>query len=157
MNTTHILPIPPTAMLREVHDRIRELFTKYTVLGPDASWAKNGLFQVIQEVLLAHMEIEESLFYPLVQGQKSDLSVSVAMRALKDHQQVKDLLEALRRLSTENKALDPKMGELQECVFSHLTLEEGDVFPHARAMSPEALGKLSGEMEKLRDRLRDTR
>jgi hemerythrin superfamily protein len=157
MTSTQILPIPPTALLREVHDKIRGLFARYTTLAPDAGWAKNALFQVIQEVLLAHMEIEESLFYPLVQVMKSDLSSSVVMKALKDHQQVKDLLEDLRRLSTGNKALDPKMGELQECVFSHLSLEEGDVFPHVRAMSPEALGKLSVGMEKLRDRLRETR
>lgn len=154
MSTTEILPIPPTAMLKAVHDKMKEMFVRYNSLGPEAGWAKQALFHVIQDVLRNHMEIEEALFYPAVQGMKSDLAISVALKALKDHQQVRTLLEELKALSVENKPLDPKMGELQQCVFTHLQLEEGEIFPHARSMPPEALWKLSAEMEKLRDRLR---
>jgi iron-sulfur cluster repair protein YtfE (RIC family) len=154
MTTTEILPIPPTATLKAVHDRMKELFARYNTLGPEAGWAKTGLYQVIQEVLHRHMEIEETLFYPTVQGIASGPAIAVVLKALKDHQQAKALLEELKVLSSENKPLDSKMSELQECVVTHLQLEEGEIFPHARSMPPEALSKLSAEMEKLRERLR---
>ena len=109
---------------------------------------------MIQDVLHIHMEIEDTVFYPAVQSTKSDLAISVVSKAFKEHQQMKALLDELNALSAENKSLDAKMADLQQCVFSHFQLEEGEIFPSARSMPPEALRNLSAEMEKLRDRLR---
>jgi hemerythrin superfamily protein len=112
---------------------------------------------VIQEVLLVHLEIEETLFYPAVQDMKKELAMRAVLKALKDHQQVRTLLEELKALSSENRSLDPKMGELQHCVLSHLELEEAEIFPHARSLPTEVLWRHSAAMEKLRDRLREIR
>jgi hypothetical protein len=157
MSDTQILPNPPTAMLKAVHERMKELFARYDTLGPEAGWAKKGLYHVLEELLHIHMEIEEVLFYPAVESMKSELAISVVLRALKVHRQLKALLEELKALSLESKSLDSKMAELQACVLPHLLMEEREIFPHARAMPLETLHELSGEMEKLRVRLRESR
>ena len=154
MSDTRVLFDPPTALLKAVHDRMKELFTRYDALGPGDGWSKKGLFQVIRDILLTHMEIEETLFYPAVQGLMTDLAIDVVLRALRDHEHLKSLLEDLRVLSVEEKPLDSKIGDLEQILYSHLRLEEAEIFPHARIMPTKLLRKLSIEMEKLRERLR---
>src|SRR6185436_4784018 len=92
VSDTRVLFDPPTALLKAVHDRMKELFTRYDALGPGDGWSKKGLFQVIRDILLTHMEIEETLFYPAVQGLMTDLAIDVVLRALRDHEHLKSLL-----------------------------------------------------------------
>jgi hemerythrin-like domain-containing protein len=153
MSTTQILPDPPTAMLKAVHGEIKELFAAYNSLRPEERTARKAVVQDLQELLRVHLQIEEALFYPAVQNMQSDLAIKVVMKALQDHRAIKGLLEELKALSLENQSLDLKMGELQECLFAHLQVEEAEIFLHARALPPETLGELGSEMEKLRDRL----
>lgn len=157
MSDTQVLFDPPTALLKAVHDRMKELFDRYAALGPGSSWSKKGLFHVIRDILLAHMEIEEALFYPAIQAMSSDLAINSVMRALRDHEHLKALLEELAVLGAEEESLDAKVGDLERILFSHLQLEESEIFPHARMMPPELLRKLSIEMEKLREGLRKSR
>ena len=154
MSDTQILPHPPTAMLKAVHNRMRELFAQYDTLGPEAWQAKKGIFHEIQDGLRIHLEIEEVLFYPAVQAMGAALAVSVVMRALQTHRQVKAILAELRVLNSDNQSLDARMEGLEECVLPHLLVEEKEIFPHARLLPEETLRELSIEMERLRDRLR---
>lgn len=157
MTDTQILPNPPTAMLKVVHNQLKELFVRYHALGAEERSAKERLFQEIEELLGTHLEIEEILFYPAVQSMKMDLAINVVLRALQDHRKVKVLVEELRTLRAKHQSLDAKLAELQQCVLVHLEMEEGEIFPHARALPPEILQELSAEMEKLRDRLQEKR
>jgi len=153
MSNTHILPVPPTAMLKAVHNQMKELFARYAAMAPEETSAKKALFQELQEVFRIHLQIEEVLFYPAVQAMKAELAISTVLKALQARQRVKALLEELKALSAENKSLDGKMDELQHCVLAHLQVEELDIFPYARALPLETLRELSLEMEMLRDRL----
>lgn len=154
MNETQIFPIPPTAMLKAVHIRMKELFAQYNGLGAEEWGAKRGVFHEIQEGLRIHLEIEEVLFYPAVQGMEADLAVSVVLKAIQAHRQVKTLLEELKALDSIDGSLDVTMADLQRCVLAHLEVEETDIFPHARALPVETQSELSHEMERHQDRLR---
>ena len=154
MNETQIFPLPPTAMLKAVHLQMKDLFAQYNGLGAEEGEAKRGVFHEIQEGLRIHLEIEEVLFYPAVQGMQADLAVSVVLKAVQAHRQVKALLEQLRALDSIDGSLDVTMADLQRCVLSHLEVEETEIFPHARALPVETQRELSLEMEKLQDRLR---
>jgi hypothetical protein len=152
-DTTELLPISPTVMLKAVHEQMKALFVRYDALGLDESRAKSALFGEIEEGLGVHLEIEEVLFYPAVESMKSSLAISVVLKALQAHRQVKALLAEMRALSGENGSLDEKMGELKHCVLAHLGVEELEIFPHARALPPEILLDLGTAMGKLRERL----
>jgi hemerythrin superfamily protein len=154
MSTTQILPTPPTAMLKAVHEEVKQLFARYDALGLNESRAKKEISQKIQELLEIHLEIEEVLFYPAIESIKADLAISIVLKALQAHRQVRALLVELRTLSSGNESLDAKMEDLEHCVLSHLHAEETEIFPHARILPPETLQELGTEMEKLRDRLR---
>lgn len=153
MSDTQILPVPPTALLKAVHAQMRELFARYNALGPDESRARKAVFEEIQEGLVIHMEIEEILFYPAVQHMKQELAISVVLKALTSHAQVKELLAEIRVLITGGHSLHAKMGEFQACVLTHLQAEEAQIFPHARALPLDTQEQLSREMEQLRIRL----
>lgn len=156
MSDTQILPNPPTAMLKAVHNQIKELFARYGALGPEEWQAKRGIFHELQDGLRIHLEIEEVLFYPAVQSMKAALAINVVMKALQAHRKVKDILVELRALDSANQSLDDRMETLEECVLLHLQAEEKEIFPHARLLPAETLRELSAEMERLRDRLRET-
>ena len=157
MSDTQILPNPPTAILKAAHLQMKELFARYNALRAEDRRAKKLLFHEIQEGLQIHLEIEEVLFYPAVQSMKADLAIRVVLKALQDHHKVKAFLGELGALDSENKSLDAKMSELQHCVLAHLEMEERDIFPQARVLTPETLQELSAEMETLRDRLLEDR
>jgi iron-sulfur cluster repair protein YtfE (RIC family) len=154
MGDTQILPTPPTAILKAAHEQMKELFARYESLSLGVSRAKQGIFHELQEVLRIHLEIEEILFYPAVEGTRSMLAIDVVLKALQAHRHIRELLAELRTQCSGNLSLDAKMDELRKSVLPHVREEEAIIFPYVRLLPREALLDLGGKMRGLQDRLK---
>ena len=69
MSDTQILAPPPTALLKQAHDHVRDLFARFEGL-PDAE--RPEATRAIVEALQTHINIEEALFYPALLGWESE-------------------------------------------------------------------------------------
>lgn len=118
-----------TDVLKEDHDKVKQLFADYEELGDGAVKSKVRLFEKIRLELEVHAKCEEELIYPALAAVAEDEEHSdLVEEAKEEHNVVKTLLEELSDLTPEDEAFDAKMAVLCENVEHHIEEEEGELF-----------------------------
>ena len=127
------------ALLESDHQRVEELFRDFKAMGGGDPAAKLQMAQVICMELTLHTMVEEEIFYPAFARATND--EQLVEHALKEHQQVKDLIARV----PEAPNLDGAMEAIRQHVMHHVEEERRGMFAKARACGME-LATLGGRI-----------
>lgn len=119
------------ALLKADHEAMSQLFAKYD--KNDSNAQKKALVAKICTALTLHAQIEEEMFYPAVQTALKD-KLLVAEAAAK-HTGMKDLIAQLEGMEPDGGMYDARVMVLLEYLKHHVTKEQHDTFPKAKASS----------------------
>jgi len=139
-------------LLRDDHDNVRKLFTRFEHAGDNAHAEKRGLVDRMIEELTVHTYLEEYYLYPVVAGldrpkAKAEDPEDLVKEAREEHAQVKRLLAELEGMSPEDDSFDAKVKVVMDDVRHHAEEEEREMFPEVRdAMSRPELQELGQQM-----------
>jgi len=142
-----------TTMLKEDHDRVRDLFKRYDDLGERAHVEKGRIAAEVSRELDVHAQLEEKIFYPACMKGEKDAE-KIVRESFEEHKIVKTLLAEIDRLSPSDEQFDAKMTVLKENVEHHAKEEEDDLFPEAEdLLGDDQLRRLGGEMKDLKEEI----
>src|SRR5690242_11214977 len=82
-----------TELLEKDHDAVKQLFAEFE--SAESEQDRLDVYDEIREQLLIHARIEEEIFYPAVRETNSGKSATQVDEALKEHHQVKAMLDKL--------------------------------------------------------------
>jgi len=128
------------ALLEADHQRVEELFRDFKAMGGGDPAAKLQMAQVICMELTLHTMVEEEIFYPAFATATRD--EQLVEHALKEHQQVKDLIARVPTAAN----LDGAMEAIRQNVMHHVDEERRGMFAKARACGME-LATLGGRIQ----------
>jgi hemerythrin superfamily protein len=117
------------AMLKEDHDKVKDLFERFEETNGPATKAK-----IVSEALTAlkvHATIEEELFYPAVRQNIED-EEGIMDEADEEHHVAKVLIAELEKMTGDEEHWDAKFKVLAESVRHHIKEEEGKMFKEAK-------------------------
>lgn len=115
-------------MLREDHDRVRQLFDDFEKTRDDSS--RLAVAEEVFDELGLHTEIEEELFYPAVrEALGDDVDTDGAER---EHAEISNLIEELESMDAAEPAFTAKFNELIDHVNAHIHKEENELFERLR-------------------------
>jgi hemerythrin superfamily protein len=121
-----------TELLKQDHEKLSKLFVRMEAL--EDFYERREIFQEIKDVLEVHTYLIEAHFYPLLQD-KAEFEELIE-EALEDQQEIDLLLEEMDSIEEDPDRFDDRLGELIDCVQSHIELEEDEIFPKlAKAFS----------------------
>jgi hypothetical protein len=143
----HAQPDDAITLLKEDHRRVRDLFQEYTAATDPRT--KRALAEEACLELGTHAQLEEQIFYPAV-NEESEEGPALVQEAIQEHQQVKDLIAALRERGPDNHDFDAKFHALLQNVEHHVEEEETQMFPLAEQALAEDLDELKDEMQDLK-------
>lgn len=107
-----------------------------------------SLLREVADNLVAHIAIEEALFYPAVRKLDSD----IILEGLEEHAMGRFALKRLLSTRSTDESLKARLKALQELMVNHHKEEENDLFPKVRkAMSNDELRALGTKMKALFD------
>ena len=134
-------------LLKEDHSKVQTLCDKIDEIGK-VSYEKRGeLFEKIRRELQLHSRAEQEIFYPAIKAFNGD-GRRLVSEALKDHQDVNELLTQISRLKTDDENFEIKMEALMENVDHHVAGEEGEIFRFAEEnYSADQLEELGQQIE----------
>jgi iron-sulfur cluster repair protein YtfE (RIC family) len=128
-----------TELLKKQHREVEAIFKAIESGKGDST----QLLQKLADNLVAHMEIEQQLFYPAVQKVDSDL----ILEAFEEHAMAEVGLKRALAEDPASPSLKAKVSVLKEMILHHVEEEEKELFPKVE----KALGKenetLGVEME----------
>jgi hypothetical protein len=136
-----LAPNPAVALLREDHDRVRELFDRFETARGRA--AKVKIVRRALDELKVHAAVEEELFYPAV---RKSVGKEVMNEADEEHHVAKLLVAELAAMDGSETHFDAKFTVLAENVRHHMKEEENEMLPAAR--------KAKVDFEALAERMR---
>jgi hemerythrin superfamily protein len=143
-------------LLRDDHDNVRKLFTRFEQTGENAHKEKQEIVAKIIEELTVHAFIEEELFYPTVKGlqpQGGEEPEELVKEAEEEHAQVKTLLADLEGMTPQDEYFDAKVTVVIDNVRHHAEEEEEEMFPKVReAMGRNELQELGRQMLEAKER-----
>jgi len=140
-------PVDAIAMLKEDHQRVRDLFAQYE--GTSNAEAKWTLAEEVFVELETHAQLEENIFYPSV-NEETQEGPELVKESLQEHATVKQLIAELRQMGPQNNGFDAKFNELMHNVEHHVEEEEAEMFPLAEEELAEDLDEMSAEMQELK-------
>lgn len=127
----------PVEMLKADHRQVGNLFEKYRLSeNPEE---KIQLAKEIFSDLEIHANLEEKVFYPEVENASPEGSLLIA-DSRREHQQMKEIINDLRDLDTQDTSYEIKMVDLENIVNHHVNDEETKVFPFAEANIDDQMG-----------------
>ena len=142
-----------TDLLKEDHDRVRELFKRYDKLGERAYSEKQSIVEEVSRELEIHAQIEEEIFYPAcLRGEKE--ATKMVRESFEEHKIVKTLIAELAVLTSRDEQFEAKVTVLKENVEHHADEEEDDLFPEAEdILGDDGLRRVGAEMKSLKAQL----
>ena len=139
------------SLLRQEHQRIRELFDRSQALAAGAS-ERATQFRTLARELRAHLEAEESTFYTVLRA-LPEISERIE-EALEEHVDIEELLQELAALDCDSAPFIAQLGELKEEIEHHFGQEEGEIFRRARTLlSADQEEQIARAMQAERSRL----
>jgi hemerythrin superfamily protein len=125
---------------------VKELFRRYKGLGDGALKSKTQTMQRIVTELSVHASVEEQVFYPDVKRRVPG-SKRLVDHGLDEHQELKETLARLQRMSPDSPEFDAVMRKVIADVTDHVKEEESQLFPKVRkAMSKQELTDMAARM-----------
>jgi hypothetical protein len=137
------------AMLKEDHEKVKDLFERFEEINGSATKAK-----IVSEALMAlkvHATIEEELFYPAVRQNVED-EEGIMDEADEEHHVAKVLIAELENMKGDEEHWDAKFKVLAESVRHHIKEEEGKMFKQAKKTDID-FDALGSQMAQLKQRL----
>ena len=145
---------PPIVLIKEEHQRFRELFDRAESAEGDALIGISG---EIGARLLIHMEIEEDILYPAL---KEVINVEEVDEGIVEHQVARNLILDITRMTGREEMFKSKVHVLGEETMHHIDEEDSKLFEDAKEAWEEGkidlveLGQqLSARCKELYDRL----
>jgi hemerythrin superfamily protein len=128
-------------LLTDDHQKVKKLFEQAQQIQDNQQ--KKEMFDKIDMELAIHADIEETIFYPVLE--EHDAFKEMVREARQEHENVEQLLLEIEDLATEDTDFSSQLAELEETVEHHVAEEEGEMFPKIREIfddeTLEALGK----------------
>lgn len=134
------------ALLKEDHKRVAGILEKIDATTERAVKTREELFTQLKTELDIHAEIEETIFYPVLE--KHDETRDITLEGIEEHRIVKELLAELDAMAKDDEVWTAKMTVLKENVEHHVEEEEGEMFPKARkALTEDEIETLGTRLE----------
>jgi iron-sulfur cluster repair protein YtfE (RIC family) len=134
-------------LLKSDHEKVAGLMEKIDGTTERALKTREELFTQLKTELDIHAEIEEKIFYPVLE--KADETHDITLEAFEEHRLVKQLLNELAAEPKDADTWTAKFTVLKEQVEHHVEEEEDDMFKKARkVLSKEEIEELGTRMEK---------
>jgi hemerythrin superfamily protein len=134
-------------LLKNDHEKVAGLLDKLEGTTERALKTREELFTQLKSELDIHAEIEEKIFYPVLE--KADETRDITLEAFEEHRLVKQLLGELEAGAKDDEQWTAKFTVLKENIEHHVEEEEGEMFKKARkVLSEEEIETLGTRMEK---------
>jgi iron-sulfur cluster repair protein YtfE (RIC family) len=134
-------------LLKTDHEKVAGILKKIEGTTERAIKTREELFTQLKTELDVHAEIEETIFYPVLEKAKESRDIS--LKAFEEHRIVKQLLSELEAEAKDDETWTAKFTVLKENVEHHVEEEEGELFKKARkVLSEEEIDELGARMEK---------
>ena len=135
-------------ILKKDHSNVQNLFGKFDRAGKSAYEKKADLFEKIRRELQLHSRAEAEIFYPALKAMNGE-GRRLVSEAVKEHNDIDELLTQISRLKPTDKNFDEKVETLIENVDHHVEEEEGEIFRFAEEnYSADQLEELGQQIEK---------
>lgn len=133
-------------LLKEDHKKVAGILEKIDATTERGVKTREELFTQLKNELDIHAEIEETIFYPVLE--KHGETRDITLEGIEEHRIVKELLAELDALGKDDEVWTAKMTVLKENVEHHVEEEEGEMFSKARkALTEEEIEGLGTRME----------
>lgn len=134
-------------LLKSDHEKVGAILKKIDGTTEHALKTREELFTQLKSALDVHAEIEETIFYPVLE--KAEESRDITLEAFEEHRIVKQLLSELEAEAKDDETWTAKFTVLKENVEHHVEEEEDELFKKARkVLSEEEIDELGARMEK---------
>lgn len=101
--------------------------------------------------LMIHMELEEELFYPVLEDY--DETAELAEESYVEHDEAKKIIREIKKGKLDNIELKTKCELLQVIITHHIDEEEGELFPKAKkVLSGEKVEAIGAAFEKQKEK-----
>jgi iron-sulfur cluster repair protein YtfE (RIC family) len=117
-------------LLSKDHNKVKELLNKIQSTPDGSEKARQKLFSELKQDLEVHTAFEEQVFYPHA-CEKTGMNETIE-DALEEHDEAKQLLEALADMEPTSEEWMETVEELTEALGHHIKDEEQKLFPAAR-------------------------
>lgn len=139
----------PFELLKKDHQKVSTLFQEIESASGDG---KLAIFRQLKQELDVHAHIEETIFYPALEGEKETREIT--LEAYEEHRVVKDLLSQLDAASAADEDWEARLTVLKENVEHHVDEEEGELFDKANdVLTGEQADDLGDRMQSEKNRL----
>ncbi len=134
-------------LLKNDHKKVAGLLEKLEGTTERALKTREELFTQLKSELDVHAEIEEKIFYPVLE--KADETRDITLEAFEEHRLVKQLLGELEAEAKDDEHWTAKFTVLKENIEHHVEEEEGEMFKKARrVLSKAEIEELGTRLEK---------
>ncbi len=138
-------------LLKSDHEKVAGILEKIDGTTERALKTREELFTQLKSELDVHAEIEEKIFYPVLE--KAEESREITLEAFEEHRLVKQLLGELEAEAKDNETWTAKFTVLKENIEHHVEEEEGELFKKARkVLSEEEIDELGTRMEEAKSK-----
>lgn len=138
-------------LLKSDHEKVAGILEKIDGTTERALKTREELFTQLKFELDVHAEIEEKIFYPVLE--KAEESRDITLEAFEEHRLVKQLLGELEAEAKDNETWTAKFTVLKENIEHHVEEEEGELFKKARkVLSEEEIDELGTRMEEAKSK-----
>lgn len=128
-------------MLTKQH---REMESELEAVSEADGATRGQLFREAADALMAHVLVEEQVFYPAVNAKRTE---DILLESLEEHLSLKRLLADLVALPPDADSFEPKLHVLVEQVEHHHEEEEKKLFPKVKKLlSADELNELGDQM-----------
>jgi iron-sulfur cluster repair protein YtfE (RIC family) len=138
-------------LLSKDHNKVKELLKKIKGVPDGDEKSRQALFSELKQELEIHTSFEEKVFYPEAK-QKTGLD-DVIQDAMEEHDEAKQLLEALADMEPTSPEWLETTEELAEALGHHIKDEEQKLFPAARkTIDPTEAEKLGRDYVEMKEK-----
>jgi hemerythrin-like domain-containing protein len=132
-------------LLEEQHEETLSLLEKLEKSSPGGGRKRD--FRKLQTSLLAHMAVEEEIFYPAVVAAADEDGEPLA-EGYEEHSNARVALARCARSVAQERLFQVRIGVLKELIKHHVKEERSSILPRARkALSRDELAELGTEMK----------
>lgn len=139
-------------LIKADHARVEALYQHYRGLLDQAEQQRAVAEQICHELEI-HAKLEEAIFYPAVQGKMGADGTDLVKEAIKEHNEMKQLISRLQTGGLAAPDFDSTVRELMRGVWHHVTEEERELLPAAAQHLAGELGRLGAQMEQRKQEL----
>jgi hemerythrin superfamily protein len=137
-------------LIEAAHRKVETIFSE--IEKTKGSKKLDQYFNQLYKELNVHAQTEELTLYPAMRDH--DDIKELVNEAEQEHTEVKVLLEQMKSLDATSSEFKEKISTLKEAVQHHVEEEENEVFPKVRqSMSDEELKQLAKEFEETQSKL----